>query len=230
MPRARAAARAAGLAEAQAAEAKSPIICSELEGLGHCLGPFLCARGADAKANRRIQTSNPLHISGSGLHSSNKEVLMKSAFPILAAAAVLLGASSAEAARPMGGNSNIIIARPPPLQSSLPPQANSGALNMPQPLGTPPVNTGTIGITSPSAWRSRPAKLRRAAGQSGIRDLRSERSPAQFRQLWVGDCPRPGVVSHRCQHPEHQRQRRDVTAGSLPCWQTLEPIASCLLG
>ena len=104
---------------------------------------------------------------------------MKPAFAILAAATLLLGASSAEAARPMGGNSNIIIARPPPLQSSLPPQANSGALNMPQPLGTPPVNTGTIGITSPSAWRSRPAKLRRAAGQSGIRDLRSERSPAQ---------------------------------------------------
>ena len=76
---------------------------------------------------------------------------MKPAFPILAAAVLLLGASSAEAARPMGGNSNIIIAPPPPLQSSLPPQINSGALNMSQPLGTPPVNTGAIGITSPSA-------------------------------------------------------------------------------
>jgi hypothetical protein len=76
---------------------------------------------------------------------------MKPAFAILAAAALLLGASSAEAARPMGGNSNIIIAPTPPLQSSLPPQTNSGALNMPQPLGAPPVNTGAIGITSPSA-------------------------------------------------------------------------------
>jgi hypothetical protein len=31
------------------------------------------------------------------------------------------------------------------------PQTNSGALNIPQPLGRPPVNTGAIGITSPSA-------------------------------------------------------------------------------
>ena len=76
---------------------------------------------------------------------------MKPTFPILVAAAVLLGASSAEAARPMAGNSNIIIAPTPPLQNSLPPQTNSGALNMPQPLGMPPVNTGAIGITSPSA-------------------------------------------------------------------------------
>src|SRR5262249_10399749 len=44
-----------------------------------------------------------------------------------------------------------IIAPTPPLQNSLPPQTNSGALNMPQPLGRPPVNTGAIGITSPSA-------------------------------------------------------------------------------
>jgi hypothetical protein len=70
---------------------------------------------------------------------------MKPTFPILVAAAVLLGASSAEAARPMAGNSNIIIA------PSFPPQTNSGALNMPQSLGMPPVNTGAIGITSPSA-------------------------------------------------------------------------------
>jgi hypothetical protein len=76
---------------------------------------------------------------------------MKPTFPILVAAAVLLGASSAEAARPMAGNSNIIIAPTPPLQNSLPPQTNSGALNMPQPLGMPPVNTDAIGITSPSA-------------------------------------------------------------------------------
>jgi hypothetical protein len=76
---------------------------------------------------------------------------MKSVFPILAAAALLLGASSAEAARPMGGNSNIIIAPTPPLQSSLPPQTNSGALNMPQPLGTPPINAGTLGTTNPAS-------------------------------------------------------------------------------
>src|ERR1700758_666795 len=76
---------------------------------------------------------------------------MKPAFAILAAAALLRGASSAEAARPMGGNSNIILMPTPPLQSSLPPQTNSGALNMPQPLGAPSLNTGAIGITSPSA-------------------------------------------------------------------------------
>jgi hypothetical protein len=75
---------------------------------------------------------------------------MRSAFPILATAALLLGATTAQAARPMG-NSNIIIAAPPPLQSSAPPITNSGALNMPQPLGTPPVNSGTIGSTSPSS-------------------------------------------------------------------------------
>ena len=75
---------------------------------------------------------------------------MKSAFPILAAVALLLGASTAQAARPMG-NSNIILAPTPPLQSSLPPMTNSGALNMPQPLGTPPVNPGPIGITNPAA-------------------------------------------------------------------------------
>src|SRR5262249_45088305 len=72
---------------------------------------------------------------------------MKPTFPILVAAAVLLGASSADAARPMAGKSNLIMPHPPPS----PPQTNSGALNMPQPLGMPPVNTGAIGITSPSA-------------------------------------------------------------------------------
>ena len=77
---------------------------------------------------------------------------MKSAFPILAAAAaLLLAASSAQAARPMGGNSNIILPPAPPLQSSLPPMTNSGALNTPQPLGTPPVNTGALGITGPAS-------------------------------------------------------------------------------
>jgi len=76
---------------------------------------------------------------------------MKSAFPILAAAAaLLLAAGSAQAARPMGGNSNIILPPAPPLQSSLPPMTNSGALNTPQPLGTPPVNTGALGITGPA--------------------------------------------------------------------------------
>jgi hypothetical protein len=77
---------------------------------------------------------------------------MKSAFPILAAAAaLLLAAGSAQAARPMGGNSNIILPPAPPLQSSLPPMTNSGALNTPQPLGTPPVNTGALGITGPAS-------------------------------------------------------------------------------
>ena len=56
---------------------------------------------------------------------------MKSAFPVvLAAATLLLAAGSAHAARM--GNSNIIIAPTPPLQSSLPPQTNPGALNIPQ--------------------------------------------------------------------------------------------------
>lgn len=77
---------------------------------------------------------------------------MKSAFPILAAAAaLLLSAGSAQAARPMGGNSNIILPPAPPLQSSLPPMTNSGALNTPHPLGTPPVNTGALGITGPAS-------------------------------------------------------------------------------
>jgi hypothetical protein len=77
---------------------------------------------------------------------------MKSAFPILAMAALLLGASAAEAARPMGhgANSNIILPAPP-VESSLPPTTNSGALDLPQPLGTPPVNTGAIGTTNPAA-------------------------------------------------------------------------------
>jgi hypothetical protein len=77
---------------------------------------------------------------------------MKFAFPILAAVAVLfLGAGSAQAARPIGGNSNIILPPAPPLQSSLPPMTNSGALNTPQPLGMPPVNTGALVTTGPAS-------------------------------------------------------------------------------
>jgi len=78
--------------------------------------------------------------------------LMKSVFPILAAAALLVGASAAQAARPMGhgANSNIILPAPP-VESSLPPPTNSGALDVPPPLGTPPVNAGAIGITNPAA-------------------------------------------------------------------------------
>jgi hypothetical protein len=78
---------------------------------------------------------------------------MKSAFPFLAAAALLLGASTAQAARPMGhgADSNISIPATPPLQSSVPPTTNSGALDVPRPLGTPPVNAGALGITNPGA-------------------------------------------------------------------------------
>jgi hypothetical protein len=68
---------------------------------------------------------------------------MKSALPVLAAAALLFGASAAEAARPMGheaamSNSNIVIAPPAPVQSTVPPTVNSGALDVPQSIGTPP--------------------------------------------------------------------------------------------
>jgi hypothetical protein len=78
---------------------------------------------------------------------------MKSAFPFLAAAALLLGASTAQAARPMGhgADSNISIPATPPLQISVPPTTNSGALDVPRPLGTPPVNAGALGITNPGA-------------------------------------------------------------------------------
>jgi hypothetical protein len=78
---------------------------------------------------------------------------MNSAFPFLAAAALLLGASTAQAARPMGhgANSNIIIPATPPLQSSVPPTTNSGALDGPQTIGTPPVNAGALGITNQGA-------------------------------------------------------------------------------
>jgi hypothetical protein len=77
---------------------------------------------------------------------------MKSAFPILVAAALLLGVSTAQAARPMGqgANSNVITATPP-LQSSVPPTSNSGALDGPQTIGTPPVNAGAIGTMNPGA-------------------------------------------------------------------------------
>jgi hypothetical protein len=78
---------------------------------------------------------------------------MKSAFPFLAAAALLLGASAAQAARQMGhgADSNISIPATPPLQSSVPPTTNSGAPDVPWPLGTPPVNAGALGITNPGA-------------------------------------------------------------------------------
>jgi hypothetical protein len=77
---------------------------------------------------------------------------MTSAFPILAAAALLLGASAAQAAKPMGhgAKSNIILPAPP-VESSLPPTTNSGALDLPQSLGTPPVNAGALGTTNPTA-------------------------------------------------------------------------------
>jgi hypothetical protein len=81
---------------------------------------------------------------------------MKSALPVLAAAALLFGASAAEAARPMGhgarmSNSNIVIAPPAPVQSTVPPTVNSGALDVPQSIGTLPVNAGAIGSINPSA-------------------------------------------------------------------------------
>jgi hypothetical protein len=77
---------------------------------------------------------------------------MTSAFPIFAAAALLLGASAAQAAKPMGhgAKSNIILPAPP-VESSLPPTTNSGALDLPQSLGTPPVNAGALGTTNPTA-------------------------------------------------------------------------------
>jgi hypothetical protein len=111
------------------------------------------------KRHRRIRTSKARHISGLEPQFFDKEInLMKSAFPILAAVALLIGASTAHAARPMGqgamsSNRNIILPAPP-VESSLPPTTNSGALDppiLPQTLGTPPVNAGAIGITSPAA-------------------------------------------------------------------------------
>ena len=60
----------------------------------------------------------------------------------------------------------------------------------PQPLGRAPVNTGAIDITSPSALGFPGQQTFGAAGQSGICHLRSERSPAQFGQLWVQQLPR----------------------------------------
>ncbi len=98
-----------------------------------------------------MQTSVGAHISGLIDTLDMEAILMKSAFPILAASVLLLGAGSAHAARPMGGNSNIILSPPTPLQSSVPPTTNSGALDTPLPLGTPQVNSGAIGLNSPSA-------------------------------------------------------------------------------
>jgi hypothetical protein len=93
----------------------------------------------------------------------------------------------------------------------------------PQPLGRAPVNTGAIDITSPSALGVPGQQTFGAAEQSGIRHLRSERSPAQFGQLWVSNCPGRGVVGDGRQYPEHQR-----SAGFVG--RVLEPIASCPLG
>ena len=117
---------------------------------------------------------------------------MKSAFPILAAVAtLLLAAGSAQAARPMGGNSNIIILPPaPPLQSSLPPMTNSGALNTPQPLGTPPFNTGALGITGPASLGVPGQQSFGARSAIRGRHLQSECCPAQSGQFWIGNCSR----------------------------------------
>jgi hypothetical protein len=93
----------------------------------------------------------------------HKEVsLMKSVFPVLVAAALLFGASAAQAARPMGhgaamSNSNIFITPPAPVQSTAPPTVNSGALDVPQSIGTPPVNAGAIGSINPSAMGAQPS-------------------------------------------------------------------------
>src|SRR5262249_39248597 len=119
---------------------------------------------------------------------------MKSAFPILAAAAVLfLGAGNAQAARPIGGNSNIILPPAPPLQSSLPPMTNSGALNTPQPLGMPPVNTGALVITGP-AFLGVPGQqsFGALAGNPGSATLQSECCIAQSGQFWIGIAPDEG--------------------------------------
>jgi hypothetical protein len=88
---------------------------------------------------------------------------MKSVFPVLVAAALLFGASAAPAARSMGhgaamSNSNIFIITPPaPVQSTAPPTVNSGALDVPQSIGTPPVNAGAIGSINPSAMGAQPS-------------------------------------------------------------------------
>jgi hypothetical protein len=105
----------------------------------------------DPEAKRRMQTPVAVHIS-SLIDTLDMEVIpVKSAFAILAAAVLLLGATTAQAARPTGSNSNIILSPPTPLQSSVPPMTNSGALDTPLPLGTPQVNSGALGLTSPSA-------------------------------------------------------------------------------
>ena len=179
---ARAAARAAGLA-VKAAEAKSPtLFCRGLKGPG--LSPGACP----LRHWRRPRGQRP-HAKFESRH--DKEIVMKPTFPILVAAAVLLGASSAEAARLMAGNSNIIIAPTPPL-----PAANQfrGAEYAAAARNASSQYRGNRHHEPERAWRPRPANLRRAAGQSGIGHLRSERSPAQFGQLWVSNCPGPGVL------------------------------------
>ena len=196
MEAARAAARAAVLA-VQAAEAKSPtLFCRGLEGPGSAPGLSFASLAPTQRPTAACKIRISLnHIPRQGdrheTHISN-----------FGRSGVLLGASSAEAAiaRPMGGNSNIIIAPTPPLQNSLRRKPIPG----PQPLGRAPVNTGAIDITSPSALGFPGQQTFGAAGQSGICHLRSERSPAQFGQLWVSNCPGRGVVGDGRQYPEHQ--------------------------
>jgi hypothetical protein len=48
-------------------------------------------------------------------------------------------------------NSNIFLAPAAPIQSTVPPTVNSGALDVPQSIGTPSVNPGAIGSINPSA-------------------------------------------------------------------------------
>jgi hypothetical protein len=121
----------------------------------------LCRAGDRPRGATASKFESP-HRSGLERQFFHKELnLMKSAFPIVTALALFVGASTAHAARPMGqgammSNRNIILPAPPvaPVESSLPPPTNSAALAVPlvpQTLGTPPVNAGAIGFTSPAA-------------------------------------------------------------------------------
>src|SRR5262249_54017616 len=129
----------------------------------------------------------------------------------LVAAAALLGATAPEAATTTSPGATGAA----PSAPGGPPMLNFG----PSP-GMPGSPRGNRHHEPERAWRPRPANLRRAAGQSRIGHLRSERRrTAQFGQLWVSNCPGPGVVGDGRQYPEHQRQRRDVapalSAGGL---------------
>src|SRR5262249_605185 len=150
---------------------------------------------------------------------------MKPTFAILVAAAVLLGASSAEAARPMAGNSNIIIAPTPPL-----PAANQfrGAEYAAAARNASRQYRGNRHHEPERRWRPRPANLRRAAGQSGMSHLRSERRTAPFGQLWVSNCPGPGGRRRRASIPRAPTSTAGCSTGFVG--RRLEPIASCPLG